>query len=87
MNKKKLIIILLLLSFIVLVVLWMVKWFKKIWHSELTQLVDRYREIQDEYTYHESKISELHIEAEEIREIALDKYGVTFTEAWQVPMW
>ena len=73
---------------ILILVLWI--WltvFKKCHKSELSQLVDRYWEIQDEYTYHESKISELHIEAEEIREIALDKYGVTFTEAWQVPMW
>jgi len=78
--------------FMIVAVLILVLWiwltvFKKCHKSELSQLVDRYWEIQDEYTYHESKISELHIEAEEIREIALDKYGVTFTEAWQVPMW
>lgn len=87
MNKKSFIVLLWLLACIFWIVFWLVKWFKNIWRSELTQLVDRYWEIQDEYTYHESKISELHIEAEEIREIALEKYGVTFTEAWQVPMW
>lgn len=84
MNKTK--------TFLIVAVLILIIWlwltiFKCCHKSEVEKLVDRYWEIQDEYTYHESKISELHIEAEEIREIALDKYGVTFTEAWQVPMW
>lgn len=56
--------------------------FKKCHKSELSQLVDRYREIQEEYKVHEWIINDLHNEAEWIREVALDKYWIVFTEAW-----
>lgn len=74
--------------FMVVAVLILILWisltcFKKCHKSELSILVDRYWEIQDEYKVKEQEMDKLHIEAEEIREIALDKYGVVFTEAWQ----
>lgn len=83
MNKKGFIVLLWLLACIFWIVFWLVKWFKNIWRSELTQLVDRYREIQDEYKVKEEEMNKLHLEADEIREIALEKYGVVFTEAWR----
>jgi len=73
--------------FMVVAVLILILWisltcFKKCHKSELSILVDRYWEIQDEYKVHQWIINDLHDEAEWIREIALDKYGVVFTEAW-----
>jgi len=80
MNKKTKV-------FMVVAVLILILWisltcFKKCHKSELSILVDRYWEIQDEYKVHQWIINDLHNEAEWIREIALDKYGVVFTEAW-----
>ena len=73
--------------FMVVAVLILILWisltcFKKCHKSELSILVDRYWEIQDEYNLHQWIINDLHNEAEWIREIALDKYGLVFTEAW-----
>jgi hypothetical protein len=80
MNKKTKV-------FMVVAVLILILWisltcFKKCHKSELSILVDRYWEIQDEYNLHQWIINDLHNEAEWIREEALDKYGIVFTEAW-----
>jgi len=80
MNKKTKV-------FMIVAVLILILWisltcFKKCHKSELSILVDRYWEIQDEYNLHQWIINDLHNEAEWIREEALDKYGIVFTEAW-----
>ena len=80
MNKKTKV-------FMVVAVLILILWisltcFKKCHKSELSILVDRYWEIQEEYKVYEWKMNDLHNEAEWIREIALNEYGVVFTEAW-----
>lgn len=80
MKKEKVIILWFALA-ILLLWIWLTV-FKKCHKSELSVLVDRYWEIQDEYKVHEWIINDLHNEAEWIREVALEKYGVVFTEAW-----
>lgn len=78
MDKRKLIWIgALVVIFIILLFV-----FNKKDKSELTKLVDRYREIQEEYKFHEEEMNKLHIEAEEIRNYWLENYWILFTEAW-----
>lgn len=79
MNKTK--------AFLIVAVLILVIWlwltiFKCCHKSEVEKLVDRYWEVQEEYKFHEWEIAKLHNEADEIRDVALDKYGIVFTEAW-----
>ena len=79
MNKTK---VFLIVAVVILSIWLWLTIFKKIHKSEVEKLVDRYWEIQDEYKFHEWEIAKLHSEADDIREIALDKYGIVFTEAW-----
>ncbi len=79
MNKTK---VALIVAVVILVIWLWLTLFKRFHKSEVEKLVDRYWEIQDEYKFHEWEIAKLHSEADDIREIALDKYGIVFTEAW-----
>lgn len=82
MNKRWLMFIWLLV-FIAAIIFGLVKWFKCLTCSEATKLIDRYREIQEEYKHYESIMNDLHNEAEQIRETALNDYWIVFTEAWR----
>lgn len=82
-GMKSLFIFACLIALIIGIVVGLVKWFKCLTCSEATKLIDRYREIQEEYKEYESIMNDLHNEAEQIRETALDKYWIVFTEAWR----
>lgn len=80
MNKKTKV-------FMIVAVLILVIWlwltiFKSCHKSEVEKLVDRYREIQEEYKVYEWKMNNLHNEADWIRETLLNDYWLVFTQAW-----
>lgn len=82
MNKRWLTLIWLLVL-IAAIIFGLVKWFKCLTCSEATRLINRYREIQEQYKVYEGKMNDLHNEAEQIRETALNDYWIVFTEAWR----
>lgn len=82
-GMKSLFIFAWLIALIIGIVVGLVKWFKCLTCSEATKLIDRYREIQEEYKEYENIMNDLHNEAEQIRETALNDYWIVFTEAWR----
>jgi len=83
MNKKRLLVFIWLIAAIVAIIFGLIQGFKCLTCSEATRLINRYREIQAEYKKHEAIINDLHNEAEQIRETALNDYWIVFTEAWR----
>lgn len=83
MDKKNLFFLIWLWFLISAIIFGLVKWIKYLTHSEATRLIDRYREIQEEYKNYEEEMNKLHNEAEQIRETALNDYWIVFTEAWR----
>lgn len=79
MNKTK---VFMIVAVLILVIwLWLMI-FKSCHKSEVEKLVDRYREIQEEYKVYEWKMNNLHNEADWIRETLLNDYWLVFTQAW-----
>lgn len=79
MNKTK---VFMIVAVLILVIWLWLTIFKSCHKSEVEKLVDRYREIQEEYKVYEWKMNNLHNEADWIREILLNDYWLVFTQAW-----
>ena len=85
MNKKSLFTFIWLCWLIAGIIFLLILWFKHLLNreSEVEKLVNRYWVIQEDYKKYEGIMNDLHNEAEQIRETALNDYWIVFTEAWQ----